>query len=51
MFDSESLSFKSAPNRIIIHFWETAHLPLLKANINTKFSLRTKCWLRGGIGG
>ena len=36
---------------IIIHFWETAHLPLPKANINTYYSLRAKCWLRGGVGG
>ena len=37
--------------RIIIRFWETAHLPLPQANINTYFSLRAKCWLRGGVGG
>ena len=30
---------------------ETVHLPLPKANINTYFSLRAKCWLRGGVGG
>ena len=29
---------------------EHAHLPLPEANINTYFSLRTKCWLRGGVG-
>ena len=27
-------------------FWETTHLPLPKANINTYFSLGAKCWLR-----
>ena len=26
------------------------HLPLPLANINTYFSLRAKCWLRGGVG-
>ena len=35
--------------RIIIHFWETAHLPLPYANIY--FSLRAKYWLRGGVDG
>ena len=37
-------------NGIVIHFWETAHLPLPYTNINTYFSLRAKCWLRGGVG-
>ena len=37
--------------RIIIRFCETAHLTLPKVNINTYFSLSTKCWLRGGVGG
>ena len=41
----------SKGNGIIIHFWETAHLPLPYANINTYFSLRANCWLRGGVGG
>ena len=36
--------------RINLDFRETAHLPLPKANINTYFSLRAKCQLRGGIG-
>ena len=35
---------------IIIRFWETAHLPLPWDNVNTYFSLRAKCWLRGGVG-
>ena len=35
---------------IILLFWETAHLPLPKANIVTYFSLREKCWLRFGVG-
>ena len=41
----------SAKKKLIIHFWETAHLPLPQAtaNINTYFSLGSKCWLRGGI--
>ena len=34
-----------------IPFWETAHLPLPLANINTYFSLRAKGWLREGVGG
>ena len=33
-----------------IHFWETAHLPLSYANINTYISLRAKCLLGGGGG-
>ena len=41
----------SKGNGIIIHFWETAHLPLPYANINTYFSLRANYWLRGGVGG
>ena len=36
---------------IIISFWETVHLPLPEANINTYFSRRTKYWLRGGVAG
>ena len=36
---------------IILLFWETANLLLPKANIVTYFSLREKCWLRGGVGG
>ena len=35
---------------IIIRYWETAHLPLPWDNVNTYFSLRAKCWLRGGVG-
>ena len=34
-------------DRIIMRFWETTHLPLPQANINTYFSLRGKCWLKG----
>ena len=39
--------------KIVINlgFWETAHLPLPYANINTYFSLREKCWLKEGVGG
>ena len=33
------------------HPWETAHLPLPSAYINTYLSLREKCWLKGGVGG
>ena len=40
-----------APLRQVGTFLETAHLPLPKANINTYFSLRAKCWIRGGVGG
>ena len=29
----------------------TYGLPLPYANINTYFSLRANCWLRGGVGG
>ena len=29
---------------------ETAYLPLPQVNIKTYFSLRAKCWLRGGVG-
>ena len=36
---------------ISLGFWETAHLPLPYANINTYFSFRAKCWFRGGVGG
>ena len=36
--------------RIILRFWETAHLPLPLASINTFVSLGEKCWLRGGVG-
>ena len=36
---------------INLGFWETAHLPLPYAIIITYFSLRAKCWLRGGVGG
>ena len=32
-------------------FWETAHLPLSKPNINTYFSLWAKCLVWGGVGG
>ena len=35
---------------IINRFWENADLPLPQANVNTYFSLRSKCWLRGGVG-
>ena len=37
--------------RVKRDFWQTAHLPLPKANINTYFSLRAKWWLRGRVGG
>ena len=37
--------------RIIRHFWQTALLPLPWANFYTYFSLREKCWLKGGVGG
>ena len=37
--------------RINLGSWETAHLLLPLANINTYFLLRAKWWLRGGVGG
>ena len=37
--------------KAILRFWENAHLPLPWANINTYFSLKAKCCLRGGVGG
>ena len=43
---SHNLNFGS-----IIRLWETAHLPLPYADINTFFSLSAKCWLRGRVGG
>ena len=36
---------------VIIRFWETAHIPLPYDNINTFFSLRKKCWPKGGVEG
>ena len=38
-------------DRIIMRFWETTNIPLPQANINTYFSLRGKCWLKGAVGG
>ena len=35
---------------INVCFWETAHLPLLKANIKTYFLLWAKCQVWGGVG-
>ena len=35
----------------ILGFRETSHLPLPQVNITTYFSLRAKCWVRGGVGG
>ena len=32
-------------------FWQTTHLRLPKAYIKIYFSIREKCWLRGGVGG
>ena len=49
--DEVSLGNSVKPYWIIIRFLETAHLPLPQANINTYFSLRAKCWCRGGVGG
>ena len=37
--------------RINVCFWETDHLPLPQPNIHPYFSLWTKCWPRGGVGG
>ena len=43
--------FPTPLSRIIIRFWETAHLPLPQANINTHISVRANLGLRGGVGG
>ena len=48
-YPEASIDPKAFPRSI--RFWETAHLPLTFANINTYFSLRAKCWLRGLRGG
>ena len=49
----DSASYLSSQKElgIILRFRETAYLPLPKANINTYFSRRAKCWLRGRVGG
>ena len=39
------------PPRINLSFWGAVHLLLPWFSINTYFSLRAKCWLRGGVGG
>ena len=44
------LSFVADGFWIIKRFWETAHLPLSLANINTYLSLREKCWSGVGVG-
>ena len=49
--DSASYLSSQKTLGIILRFRETAYLPLPKANINTYFSRRAKCWLRGGVGG
>ena len=36
--------------RISLRFWELALLPLPHPNINHNFKLRTKGWVRGGMG-
>ena len=50
-FDSRQLLGRACKSLMNLGFWETAHLPLPYANINTYFSFRAKCWLRGGVGG
>ena len=47
---SKTSHFQIKAEGIIIHFWETAYLPLPWANINTYFSHRAQCRLRGGVG-
>ena len=44
-----SVATDGTDERIIIRFWETAHLPLPYTNINAYFSLRAKYLLRGGV--
>ena len=46
-----SVATDGTDERIIIRFWETAHLPLPYTNINAYFSLRAKYLLREGLGG
>ena len=41
---------KGLARRMNLGFCATDHLPLPWASINTYFSLRAKCWLRGGAG-
>ena len=36
---------------INVCFWETAHLPIRKPNIDTYFSPWAKCWVWEGVGG
>ena len=45
---NKSAQGKQREFRINLGLWETAHLPLLEANIITYFLLRAKCWLRDG---
>ena len=45
---NKSAKGKQREFRINLGLWETAHLPLLEANIITYFLLRAKCWLRDG---
>ena len=37
--------------QINLGFWEIAHLLFPYSNVNTYFSRRAKCWLKGGVGG
>ena len=47
-----AMRWSTGPQKgIIIRFLESAHLPLPWVNIKTCFTLRAKCWLRGGEGG
>ena len=43
----------SKPGGSNLGFWETAHLPLPKLNVNICISLNfgAKCWVRGWVGG
>ena len=46
----QNISYKKARS-VTVCFWETAHQPLSKLNINTYFSLWAKCQVLGGVGG
>ena len=35
----------------VLRIWREEKILISVANINTYFSLRARCWLRGGVGG
>ena len=50
-FPGKSYAQERENKWINLSFLETAHLPLPEVIINTYFSFREKCWVRGGVGG